>query len=47
LLERLAPSVSHAFRLDYDQGQGLTRVMDGYFGDEEEEAERADAVQQA
>lgn len=33
LLERLVPSISHAYRLDYDPERRATRVSTGYFGD--------------
>jgi len=35
LLEKLGPKVSHSYRLDYDHQARATRVLPGYFGDEE------------
>lgn len=46
LLARLAPSVSHTYRLDYDAGTGATTAHHGYFGDDVEE-EAIHALQQA
>lgn len=45
LLERLAPSISHSYRLDYDHNQRSTHVVPGYFGDDTAEVDHA--VQQA
>ncbi|WP_114955003.1 DNA sulfur modification protein DndD [Sphingosinicella terrae] len=45
LLERLSPSVSHSYRLEYDHQCRATRAVPGYFGEEPREA--ADALQQA
>ncbi len=44
LLDKLAPSISHAYRLDYDPKSRATTVVPGYF---ELETEALDAVQQA
>jgi DNA sulfur modification protein DndD len=44
LLERLTPSVSHAYRLEYDAARRATVALPGYFGNPEE---AADALQQA
>lgn len=45
LLEILAPSISHSYRLEYDNEERATRAVPGYFGDEE--TETTDALQQA
>ena len=45
LLDKLAPSVSHAYRLDYEPKSRATTVVPGYF--EELGTEALDAVQQA
>jgi DNA sulfur modification protein DndD len=45
LMHDLAPSVSHAFRLDYDHEAGRTVVSNGYFATEP--AGRVHALQQA
>lgn len=45
LMRDLAPSVSHAFRLDYDHEAGRTVVSNGYFATEP--GERMHALQQA
>ena len=45
LMRDLAPSVSHAYRLDYDHEAGRTVVSDGYFATEP--AGRIHALQQA
>lgn len=45
LMLELSPSVSHAFRLDYDQATGRTVVSNGYFATEP--AGRMHALQQA
>lgn len=45
LMRDLAPSVSHAFRLDYDHEAGRTVVSNGYFTTEPDE--RMHALQQA
>jgi len=47
LLATLAPSVSHSFRLDFDQLDGRTDVSPGYFGTENNAAEGYRALQQA
>jgi DNA sulfur modification protein DndD len=44
LLDRLAPSVSHAYRLDYEPDKRSTVVVPGYFGDK---GDVSDALQQA
>ncbi|MEH3098688.1 DNA sulfur modification protein DndD [Sphingomonas adhaesiva] len=44
LLAKLGPKVSHSFRLNYDHKARATRVLPGYFGDEEGQG---DALQQA
>lgn len=44
LLDRLAPSVSHAYRLDYEPENRATVVVPGYFDDK---GEVRDALQQA
>lgn len=46
LLQRLLPSVSHTYRLDYDAEEGATKASPGYFGHEQDEG-RLDALQQA
>lgn len=45
LFDKLAPSVSHAYRLDYDPKSRATSVVPGYF--DELGTEALDAVQQA
>jgi DNA sulfur modification protein DndD len=45
LLARLAPNISHTYRLDYDPAKRATVVRNGYFADEE--GEGSDALQQA
>jgi DNA sulfur modification protein DndD len=47
LLAMLKPSVSHSFRLDFDQVDGRTDVTPGYFGMDAREAEGRRALQQA
>lgn len=47
LLAKLKPSVSHSYRLDFDQVYGRTEVTSGYFDVEEHEAEGHHALQQA
>ncbi|WP_404337775.1 DNA sulfur modification protein DndD [Sphingomonas sp. MMS12-HWE2-04] len=47
LLEALEPSVSHSFRLDFDQIDGRTDVSPGYFGTESSAKEGHRALQQA
>tara|TARA_R100001198_G_scaffold96918_1_gene89664 strand:- start:13733 stop:15730 length:1998 start_codon:yes stop_codon:yes gene_type:complete len=44
LLDRLSPSVSHSFRLEFDDQEGATQPIPGYFNDE---ISSDDAVQQA
>jgi DNA sulfur modification protein DndD len=46
LLKTLKPSISHSFRLDFDQDDGRTDVMPGYFGDTRAAEDRL-ALQQA
>ncbi|WP_075632289.1 DNA sulfur modification protein DndD [Novacetimonas hansenii] len=46
LLAKLSPSISHSYRLDFDQTDGRTDVIPGYFGDAPE-AEGRRALQQA
>ena len=41
LLKRLSPSISHAYRLDYDHDDRATKVTDGYFGDMPKEMDLA------
>lgn len=45
LLDRLSPSISHSYRLEYDQQTRSTHVVKGYFGDDEGGA--VSALQQA
>ena len=45
LLEKLAPSISHSFRLEYEHDRRATHVVPGYF--EHDDTERHDVVQQA
>lgn len=45
LRERLSPSISHMYRLDFNPEQGSTFATSGYFGDEGTEEEHA--LQQA
>ncbi|MEG8027711.1 hypothetical protein [Sphingomonas aerolata] len=45
LLVRLAPNISHTYRLDYDPAKRATVVRNGYFAGEEDEG--SDALQQA
>ena len=47
LLDRLRPSVSHSYRLDFDQVDGRTDVTPGYFGVDAPEMESHRALQQA
>lgn len=47
LLAKLSPSVSHSFRLDFDQIDGRTDVTPGYFDAEPDAMEGLRALQQA
>lgn len=47
LLAKLKPSISHSYRLDFDQGDGRTDVTPGYFGVDAHAAEGQRALQQA
>lgn len=47
LLAKLSPSVSHSFRLDFDQLDGRTDVSPGYFDAEPDSMEGLRALQQA
>jgi DNA sulfur modification protein DndD len=46
LLKTLKPSISHSFRLDFDQHDGRTEVTPGYFGSNSS-TESPRALQQA
>lgn len=47
LLTKLKSSISHSYRLDFDQEDGRTEVSPGYFGVDAREAEGRRALQQA
>jgi len=47
LLGNLEPSVSHSYRLDFDQMDGRTEATPGYFGVDARETEGRHALQQA
>ncbi|TPK59096.1 DNA sulfur modification protein DndD [Mesorhizobium sp. B2-4-15] len=47
LLAKLKPSISHSYRLDFDQVDGRTDVTQGYFGVDAHAAEGRRALQQA
>lgn len=47
LLADLGPSVSHSYRLDYDQDAGRTTAMRGYFNETQSTGDAARALQQA
>ncbi|ATE65676.1 DNA sulfur modification protein DndD [Rhizorhabdus dicambivorans] len=47
LLAKLKPSISHSYRLDFDQVDGRTDVTPGYFGTDSHAAEGRRALQQA
>jgi len=47
LLAKLKPSISHSYRLDFDQVDGRTDVTPGYFGTDSGAAEGRRALQQA
>ena len=47
LLAELGPSVSHSYRLEYDQESGRTKAMRGYFDDPQSALETVRALQQA
>ena len=47
LLAKLKPSISHSYRLDFDQVDGRTDVTPGYFGADTHAAEGRRALQQA
>ncbi|RWQ46780.1 DNA sulfur modification protein DndD [Mesorhizobium sp.] len=47
LMGELGSSVSHAYRLDYDQAGGRTTALYGYFADQLELTEKHRALQQA